>query len=170
MTSPRLVIVGPPGSGTSSVGALVAKGLGESFRDTDRLTAAALGYEEVSTAFVNAGEDAFRERELAVALDALSSDGVVTLGSGAILADAVQEVLAALPVVQLTVTLAQAAPRLGLATARPVFLGNPRAQWTRLLAQRQPLYDAAATWSVDTDELTLNEIADEVIRLVKENA
>lgn len=170
MSTPRLVIVGPPGSGTSSVGDMVANGLGEEFLDTDRLTAAALGFDQVSTAFVNAGEDAFRERELAVALDALTSAGVVTLGSGAILAPAVQAALDGLPVVQLTVTLAHAAPRLGLATARPVFLGNPRAQWTRLLAERQSLYDAAATWSVNTDERSLIEIADEVIRLVKESA
>lgn len=152
------------------MGALVAQTLGETFSDTDRLTAASLGFAEVSTAFVNAGEDAFRERELAVAQEALASGGVVTLGSGAILASAVQTALSGLPVVQLTVTLAHAAPRLGLATARPVFLGNPRAQWTRLLGERQGLYDAAATWSVDTDDRSLNDIADEVSRLVKESA
>lgn len=152
------------------MGALVAQTLGETFSDTDRLTATSLGFAEVSTAFVNAGEDAFRERELAVAQEALASGGVVTLGSGAILASAVQTALSGLPVVQLTVTLAHAAPRLGLATARPVFLGNPRAQWTRLLGERQCLYDAAATWSVDTDDRSLNDIADEVSRLVKESA
>ncbi len=152
------------------MGALVAQTLGETFSDTDRLTATSLGFAEVSTAFVNAGEDAFRERELAVAQEALASGGVVTLGSGAILASAVQTALSGLPVVQLTVTLAHAAPRLGLATARPVFLGNPRAQWTRLLGERQGLYDAAATWSVDTDDRSLNDIADEVSRLVKESA
>lgn len=152
------------------MGALVAQTLGETFSDTDRLTATSLGFAEVSTAFVNAGEDAFRERELAVAQEALASFGVVTLGSGAILASAVQTALSGLPVVQLTVTLAHAAPRLGLATARPVFLGNPRAQWTRLLGERQGLYDAAATWSVDTDDRSLNDIADEVSRLVKESA
>ena len=152
------------------MGALVAQTLGETFSDTDRLTATSLGFAEVSTAFVNAGEDAFRERELAVAQEALASGGVVTLGSGAILASAVQTALSGLPVVQLTVTLAHAAPRLGLGTARPVFLGNPRAQWTRLLGERQGLYDAAATWSVDTDDRSLNDIADEVSRLVKESA
>lgn len=152
------------------MGALVAQTIGETFSDTDRLTATSLGFAEVSTAFVNAGEDAFRERELAVAQEALASGGVVTLGSGAILASAVQTALSGLPVVQLTVTLAHAAPRLGLATARPVFLGNPRAQWTRLLGERQGLYDAAATWSVDTDDRSLNDIADEVSRLVKESA
>lgn len=152
------------------MGALVAQTLGETFSDTDRLTATSLGFAEVSTAFVNAGEDAFRERELAVAQEALASGGVVTLGSGAILASAVQTALSGLPVVQLTVTLAHAAPRLGLATARPVFLGNPRAQWTRLLGERQGLYDAAATWSIDTDDRSLNDIADEVSRLVKESA
>ena len=55
-----VVLVGPMGSGKSTVGALLAERLGAPYRDTDADIVAAQG-REVSEIFVDEGEPYFRE-------------------------------------------------------------------------------------------------------------
>jgi shikimate kinase len=105
---PLVVLIGPPGAGKSSVGPLVADRLGVEFRDTDAEVGAAAG-KPVSDIFVEDGEEAFRELERAAVASALAQDsalraqgGVLALGSGAVLDDGVQHLLAGLPVVYLS--------------------------------------------------------------------
>jgi len=172
VTRPALVVVGPPGSGTSSVAAEVAARRGTLAIDTERRAARELGYDDVAAAFVGVGEAAFAERERACAVAALeAADGEDVVVIGASVTDPrVRDLLAGGPVVQLTVTLAHAAPRLGFATARPVFLGNPRALWSRLVEGRRPHYDAVSRWMLDTDDRTIAEVADAVDALLEESA
>ncbi len=59
-----------------------------------------------------------------------------------------------------------AAPRIGFNRDRPLLLGNPRAQWIRLMEARRPVYERAAAAKVDTDGKTPDEVADEVVRLI----
>lgn len=162
---PLVVLVGPPGAGTSTVARELGGLTGAPVLDTERLAAAALGHEDVAVAFVVTGEEAFRAAETEAALTALTAHegAVVALGSGALLAPEVRSAVGPHPLVQLTVSLAQAAPRLGLATARPVFLGNPRAQWVRQAAERAELYASVATATVDTDDRTPREVAELVL-------
>lgn len=157
--TPLALLIGPPGSGTSSVARELAALLGVAVIDTERAAAAALGHDTVATAFVVAGEDAFRAAELAAVQTALHSRAVVALGSAALIDPEVRAAVVDLPLVQLTVSLAHAAPRLGLSTARPVFLGNPRAQWARLAAERQQVYDEVARERIDTDDRTPAQVA-----------
>lgn len=169
MTTPWVVLLGPPGSGVSTVAREVAALRGLPLRDTERAAAAGLGHPgDVSTAFVVAGEAAFRAAETAAALDAVAEPGVVALGSGALNDPAVREAIAELRIIQLTVSLAHAAPRLGLATARPVFLGNPRAQWSLHAARNQETYDALAVASIDTDDRTTAQVAALVVQAVED--
>ena len=51
----------------------------------------------------------------------------------------------------LDVSLAHAAPRVGFNQARPLLLGNPRAQWQALMEARRPVYERLATVRVLTD-------------------
>lgn len=167
-TGAWVVLVGPPGAGVSSVANLVAAERGLPVIDTEREAARALGFDEdVARAFVVAGQEAFQNAESAAALIAFDREAVVALGSGALLDS---RVAAAVPprLVQLTVSLAFAAGRLGLATARPVFLGNPRAQWTRLAGEREAIYATYARASVNTDDLTLRQVADRVIAAMED--
>ncbi|GMA31355.1 shikimate kinase [Litorihabitans aurantiacus] len=180
MTSPEparvpvLVLVGPPGAGTSTVGAEIAARRGALAIDTERRAARELGFDDVAAAFVGVGEDVFAERERVCALAALEeaaqeNGAVVVLGAS--VTDArVRERLRPAVVIQLTASLAHAAPRLGFATARPVFLGNPRALWSRLVQERQTHYDAASRASVDTDDRTIAEVADAVEAALEEIA
>lgn len=67
----------------------------------------------------------------------------------------------------LDVSLAAAAPRIGFNQARPLLLGNPRAQWKKLMDTRRPLYERVANAHVVTDHRTPGEVAGDIVSLVK---
>ena len=166
-----LVLIGPMGSGKSTVGRLVAQARGLPFRDTDEQVERAAG-KSVAEVFVDDGEAAFRELErdaVAAAVAALDTEpAVLSLGGGAVLDAGNQDLLAALDpasvrVVFLDVGLADAARRVGLNASRPLLVGNPRAQWIALMDQRRPTYERLAGAQVLTDGLTPAEVADRVL-------
>jgi len=163
---PHVVLVGPPGSGKSTTARLVAVRLGLTARDTDDDVEQKAGT-TISDIFVDRGEEAFRELERdATALAIDEHDGVLALGGGAVLDPATRERLRGLTVVFLDVGIKDAASRIGFNRDRPLLLGNPRAQWIRLMEARRPLYDEVATSTVQTDGRSAPEVADEVVALV----
>lgn len=165
---PRVVLAGPPGSGKSTVAAALGAATGWQVRDTDADVEATAG-KPISDIFLDDGEPAFRALERdAVARAVAEHDGVLALGGGAVLAPETQAVLAAYAaaggtVVFLDVSLAQAAPRVGFNVSRPLLLGNPRAQWQQLMTARRPVYEKVATLRVDTDELTPDGVAAQIL-------
>ncbi|MEK9736165.1 MAG: shikimate kinase, partial [Candidatus Nanopelagicales bacterium] len=95
----RLVIVGAPGAGKSSVGQRVAKSMGVEFIDTDRQIEEQAG-KPVGDIFVSDGEAAFRAMEAQAVIEAIKTDGaVVSLGGGAVLDPSTRAALADQPVV-----------------------------------------------------------------------
>ena len=160
--SPRVVLVGPPGSGKSTVGRLLADRLGVEFRDTDSDIEAAAG-KTVSDIFVEDGEARFRELELEAVTRALADyDGVLALGGGAVVNPVVRERLSGHRVVFLDVGLAAASERVGFAQSRPLLVLNPRAELKRLMTERRPHYEAVATSVVMTDDRDPDDVAKDV--------
>jgi shikimate kinase len=155
----RLVLVGAPGSGKSTVGALLAQRWGEPFTDVDAVIEGRTG-KSVAEIFADDGEPTFRALEEATTAELLDAPGVVALGGGAVVSPATRAVLAGRPVVWLKVSVAHAAGRVGLNEARPLLLGNVRGRLVKLLAERAPLYGEVATVVVDTDGLEPERVAD----------
>lgn len=169
MTGPRVVLVGPMGSGKSTVGRVLAERWGVAFRDTDEDVERLAG-KTVSEIFVDDGEARFRELErVAVAAALVEHDGVLSLGGGAVLAEETRALLAGRPVVFLDVGLAEAVKRVGLAESRPLLaqaVGGVRARIKALLDERAPIYAAVATHTVHTDHRTPDEVADEIAGMI----
>ncbi|MEU9236748.1 shikimate kinase [Streptomyces subrutilus] len=160
---PVVVLVGPPGSGKSTVGALIAERLGVAYRDTDADIVAAQG-REISDIFVDEGEPYFRELERrAVAAGIAAHTGVLSLGGGAVLDPGTRELLAGLPVAYLSMEVESAVRRAGLGAARPLLAVNPRRQWRELMDARRPLYTEVARVVVATDDRTPEEVAQAVL-------
>lgn len=153
--SPRLVLVGPPGAGKSTVGAALADALGERFVDTDVVVADGRA---VTEAFVDLGETEFRRRERAAVAAALTEGGVVAVGGGAVEDPATRGALRGLPVVFLDVSVTAGLQRSGLNVPRPVAVGSPRPAYRSLAAERRPLYLQCARWTVDTSDLGVPEV------------
>ncbi|MEW1904810.1 MULTISPECIES: shikimate kinase [unclassified Streptomyces] len=160
---PLVVLVGPMGSGKSTVGALLAERLGAPYRDTDADIVAAEG-REISDIFVEDGEEHFRALERdAVARAVAGHEGVLALGGGAVLDAGTRELLAGLPVAYLSMDVEEAVRRVGLNTARPLLAVNPRRQWRELMEARRHLYTEVARVVVATDDRTPDEVADAVL-------
>lgn len=163
---PVLVLVGPPGSGKSTVGRLVADRLGVAFRDTDADVEARTGT-TVADIFLSEGEAAFRQLERTAVAEALAEHaGVLAVGGGAVLDRETRTSLRGRPVASLEVGLADAVRRVGLNRERPLLLGNLRGQWLRLMEQRRPLYADVARWTVPTDGRPATEVADALVELL----
>ena len=157
-----VVLVGPMGSGKSTVAGLLAEAYGVTARDTDADVEAAEG-RSISDIFVDSGEAHFRDLERAAVAEALSThDGVLALGGGAVLDPSTRELLADHRVVFLRVGLSEAVKRVGLGVGRPLLLGNIRSRIKALLDERTPIYASVADFSVDTDERSPQDVADEI--------
>ena len=166
---PRVVLVGPPGSGKSTVGALVAGLLGVSLHDTDAAIEAAQG-RTISDVFVEDGEPAFRALESAeVARALVEEDGVLALGGGAPLDPRTERLLQGGTVVFLDVGIADASRRIGFDQSRPLLAVNPRASWVRLMNERRPVYERVATHRVDTAGRSAQDVAAEIAALLGES-
>ncbi len=166
--TPRIVLIGPPGAGKTSIGRSLAKELDVDFADTDTLIEVDQS-KSVSQIFVEDGEPHFREVEERICLEALQdSQGVLSLGGGSVLtpsvADAVGE--SGSEVIFLDVSLAVAAPRIGFNRDRPLLLNNPRQQWQRLLDARRPIYESLSTITLEVENRSVNQLVKEILTQV----
>lgn len=161
MSRPALVLVGIPGSGTSTVGALLADQLGLPLVDTDDLLEARIG--AVGEFIAGHGEAALGPVEKAAALTALDSGGVVVLGGGPLAHAEVRSALAGLRVIWLRTSVATTTRRLGMHSLGMEALIAIRNRLETMLAERAPWFAAVATELVDTDRLRPEQVAATIV-------
>jgi shikimate kinase len=163
----RIVLIGAPGSGKSTVGMALAAHLQWPFIDTDSLIELKES-KKITDLFVENGEEYFRKVEFETLKEVLQeTSAVISLGGGAPISQPAQDALVSSnsTIVFLDVALATAAPRVGFNRDRPLLLGNPRAQWQALSDQRRPIYEKLATQSIKVDDMTV----DEIIAIIESN-
>ena len=140
--SKKVVLIGPPGAGKSTVGKALARFLNLEFKDSDKEIERITG-RKISEIFVEDGEDYFRKLELSTVKDLLENfSGVISLGGGAPVNTEIQGILknGDFDVIFLDVSISQAANRIGFNRERPLLLINPRQQWIKLMNERRAIY------------------------------
>lgn len=170
--SPKVVLVGLPGSGKSTTGRRLAKILVVPFADSDDLVEKHTG-RGVRDIFAQSGEAEFRRIEADTVAWALKGfDGVLALGGGALTATATREALlaSAVPVVLLQAPVSTLIRRVGDGHTRPLLAEDPPARLAWLAEQRAPLYREVATLVVDTERRTPGQVAATVAARLHERA
>jgi shikimate kinase len=163
----KIIFIGPPGSGKSSVGKEVAAMLKLSHIDTDQLIEEKSG-KRISDIFLDDGEPAFRRMEREIVLEVLQQDNcVISLGGGSVIDSEVADKLRVEPnVIYLEVSISNAAPRVGFNAERPLLVANPRQQWLKLMEDRKPIYEGLGRKRISTDNRKPREIAREIVGLL----
>ena len=162
----RILLIGPPGAGKSTVGQALANKLSIDFIDTDQVIENETG-KTITDIFVVDGEPHFRALELQTLRNVLTLEsGVISLGGGAPISQDAQEAIeqSNSHTVFLDVSLATAAPRVGFNRDRPLLLGNPRAQWQALSDNRRPIYEKLADDAIKVDDMNVDQIVDQIVK------
>lgn len=161
-----VIMVGPPGSGKSTVGRAVAGRLGVEFADFDDAMSMTHGLPP-GELVVELGRQRFHELEIAMLKEVLAeAAGVLALGGGTPTAPGAADLLAPFTVVFLDADLESVLKREGLLPLHPWLLPNPRAHLRQLLAERRPVYQAVASHTVVTVGRSVDEVVDEVLALL----
>ena len=162
--SERIVLVGLPGAGKSTVGPILAVKLGWKFVDLDVEIENASGL-QISEIFLRHGEAGFREIERELT-QRLASDTRLILapGGGWVLHNTLPDSL----MVWLRVDPKLAIVRMGEgASVRPLLKPDPLKKLEELLANREQYY-AKADITIDTNGKTPAAVALEIIATIKE--
>ena len=149
----KIILVGMPGAGKTTIGRQLARRLGMPFVDSDHCIEERLGC-TIRQYFEHCGEDAFRDAEER-ALDDLTADaadGVLSTGGGAVLRPVNRARLHARgQVIYLHATPEDLHRRLRHDTSRPLLqVEDPLGRLRGLFQTRDPLYREAAHFVIET--------------------
>ena len=159
-----ITLTGFMGSGKTTVGRLLSESLGCPFYDLDDLVVKKAG-KSIPDIFAEDGEPAFRQLEARLLRQAVEkyceNTVVLSLGGGAVTTPASASLLHDKTVcIYLRATLDTLRERLAGETAvRPL----ADASLAGRLSAREPLYEATAHVTIDTDGLSPEDIVDEII-------
>lgn len=166
----NVFLIGPMGSGKTTVGRHLAKTLKLEFVDSDHAIEERTGA-DIPWIFDIEGEEGFRRRERAVIDELTRRRGIIlATGGGAVIDPLNRADLAARGlVVFLRASVDKILSRTGKSQNRPLLrTEDPRARVEQLLAARDPLYHEIADIIVDTDKRgvksTVNQILDQLRR------
>ncbi len=168
----NVVLIGPPGSGKTSVGQILAKRSGRRFFDTDRVLEERHGV-SVSEIFVSHGEAHFRQLESGI-LDEMSNEKwtnvVLGTGGGIIVTPGNLQKLEKLGVVIcLFAPISCLLERLKTDHSRPLLAsgdhGSKEQRLTELVAARESKY-RMAHYTIETANLAPDDVAAEIEKLL----
>ena len=166
-SAPRVVLVGLPGSGKSTIGRRVASALNLPIVDSDVLIEQGEG-KVCGEVYAELGEEAFRELEVGYVARALATGGVVSLGGGSVVSEEVRALLQRHTVVWIDVSAEEGIRRTADDSTRPVLDGEDRERrYRELVVEREPYYREVATFRVRTDERPPQRVVAEILGFIE---
>ncbi len=149
-----IVLIGPMGAGKTTLGKKLAKKLGLSFSDTDKLVEKEHG--PISNLFDEHGEEFFRTLEHSALVSALKAGGVVSTGGGIVLREDNRELLRKALVIHLDTTSDAVLSRINL-KKRPLLRDNPD-RWQEIYDSRISIYKELADEVLFTGNRPIKEL------------
>jgi len=165
----NIFIVGPMGSGKSTVGKIISDELFLNFFDTDDEIESRTGA-SIDWIFDLEGEEGFRKRESSILEEMVKQNSIVlSTGGGIILSDSNREMLSSRGTVfYLSTPISVQIERTSKDKDRPLLKnGNPEEILTRLQKERKDLYESVSDHVIETENKSSQEVASEIINLVK---
>lgn len=161
----NLFLIGPMGSGKSTIGRLLARTLKKEYLDSDADIERSTGV-DIPYIFEIEGEAGFRKREeRSIARLAQRKNIVLATGGGAILSAKNRQVLSENGLVlYLNVSPKEQFNRVRYDTQRPLlFHENPEAVLAELYQKRHPFYSALADYTILSDKLAPKTVVNGII-------
>lgn len=171
MSKRNIILVGPMGSGKSTIGNIIANKLNREFQDSDHYIEEKTGV-DISRIFDIEGEQGFRERESSALENLLNEDNrVIATGGGSVMREENQALLRSRGfIIFLDTSINQQMQRLRRDKKRPLLqTDNPRERLEALLETRRPIYLELADLSVKTDRRLARKLATDIINQLPEN-
>jgi len=165
MNQQNIILIGPMGSGKSTIGSIMAKKLKRDFCDSDHFIEERTGV-DIPRIFDIEGEQGFRDRETNALKELLSMDNrVIATGGGAVLREENQSLLKQRGfIVFLDTTVNQQLYRLRHDKKRPLLqTENPKQILQALFEERHPIYASLADMVVKTDRRVARKLAADII-------
>ena len=155
----RIFLVGPMGTGKTSIGSRLSRALGCSFVDTDAEIEKRTGV-KIDVIFDIEGEDGFRKREIDVIKESASRENIViATGGGSVLAPENQRALASGFVIYLSSSIETLINRIREDTSRPLLNVSDRKKRLRNIDNdREPIYAQVADLTIKTDDFSIKRI------------
>lgn len=161
-SSTNVYLVGPMGSGKTTIGQRVAKKMGLLFLDNDHELQKQTGA-SVNLIFDLEGESGFRKRETDMLKKLTARENIVlATGGGTILSEENRKLLASTGVVvYLRTSVTQQIKRLSRDKTRPLLQsGDRREKLTRLAKERNPLYEEIAQITFQSQNRSLESASE----------
>jgi shikimate kinase len=171
MSHPNIILIGPMGSGKSTIGNIIARRLYREFQDSDHYIERRTGV-DIARIFDVEGEQGFRDRETLALQELLSENNrVIATGGGSVLRSDNQQLLKQRGyIVFLDTSLKQQMQRLQRDKKRPLLqTDDPRARLKALFKERRPIYLALADLVIKTDKRVARRLAADIINQLPEN-
>ena len=165
----NIFIVGPMGSGKSTVGKIISDELFLNFFDTDDEIESRTGA-SIDWIFDLEGEEGFRKRESSILEEMVKQNSIVlSTGGGIILSDSNREMLSSRGTVfYLSTPISVQIERTSKDKDRPLLKnGDPEEILTKLQKERKDLYESVSDHVIETENKSSQEVASEIINLVK---
>lgn len=161
---PLLVLIGPMGSGKTTIGKLLAQHLGYEFFDSDKEIETATGA-SINWIFEKEGEAGFRERESRMLEQLTEQNGrVIATGGGAIMLPDNHQILQRGFVIYLNASVDTQFSRTCRDRSRPLLqTHDPKQRLADLYAVRAPIYQRLADLEVITGPSSPKRLVQEIL-------